>query len=241
MKTINFIVINPLGNITALVKDSVSKNRRPVIANKIMNQFPKIEQVGFIKGNKLEMMGGELSINATLAFGYYLSQKLKRNSLKLKTSGISNVVKFQKTKNNDSRILINIPGVKKSKINGFDFVDLKGIAYFVIDKSFVKKDCLLFFKKIKKNFGQSIKQKAWGVVFYNKNRIHPIVYVKDTNSIVSENACGSGSLAFYLLKEVEKIIQPSGQMMQIKKRGSRFLIKSQVKIVSGKQITLKDY
>ncbi|MBL7158877.1 hypothetical protein ISS85_00155 [Candidatus Microgenomates bacterium] len=240
-KTVNFVIINPLGNITALVKDSVSKNRRPAVANEIMGQFPRIEQVGFIVDNKLEMMGGELSINATLAFGYYLAQKLKRNSLKLKTSGLSDSVKFQKTKNNASSILLSIPGIKKSRVNGFDFVDLKGIAYFVIKKSFAKKDYLSAFKTIKKRFGQTIKQKAWGVIFYNKNSICPIVYVKDTNTIVEENACGSGSLAFYLIKGKEKITQSSGQIMQIKKRGNVFAIKGQVRIISDKQIALKNY
>ena len=240
MKIINFIIINPLGNITALVKNAVSKNRRVAIANKIMNKFPKIEQAGFIQDNKLEMMGGELSINATLAFGYYLSQKSKSQTLKLKTSGVSSLVKFQKTEDNYSSVLIKIPNIKKSKIDGFDFVDLKGIAYFVIDESFAKKDYLSTFREIKRKFGKKIKQKAWGVVFYNKNSIRPIVYVKDTNSIVSENACGSGSLAFYLIKGKEKIIQPSGKIIRIKRRNSQFLIKGQVKIISEKQITLKD-
>ena len=72
---------------------------------------------------------------------------------------------------------------------------------------------------------------AIGVINYEKNNIKPLIYVKNTDSLVWENACGSGSLAYSLISGYSKIVQPSGQIIDIRKTGRFFTIKVQAKIV----------
>ena len=59
----------------------------------------EVEQVGFISGNTLEMMGGELCVNAKLAFAFQLKEnrKCKGNvgiEIKLDYDKIENIILF---------------------------------------------------------------------------------------------------------------------------------------------------
>ncbi|MEK7550344.1 MAG: hypothetical protein AAB535_00960 [Patescibacteria group bacterium] len=72
---------------------------------------------------------------------------------------------------------------------------------------------------------------ASGIIFFNRNEIKPLVYVKDTDSLVWENACGSGSLAYFIFSGVKKIKQPSSKLIIMSKNKKYFTIKVGVKIV----------
>lgn len=72
---------------------------------------------------------------------------------------------------------------------------------------------------------------ASGIIKYRANKITPIVYVKNTNSLVWENACGSGSLVYSIYSSYSKIIQPSKQEILVKRFKKSFTIKVPVKIV----------
>lgn len=79
---IHFVIADPAGNITAIVKDGVADDDYRSVAAAIM-QDPqwKVEQVGFITEPKvggearLQMMGGEFCGNAARSFGKYIAKK----------------------------------------------------------------------------------------------------------------------------------------------------------------------
>ena len=70
-------ILNPSGNITALVTKDVPREKYKEISNEIMKNNPNIEQVGFLKKYsnsifRLEMASLEFCGNASRAFSYFL-------------------------------------------------------------------------------------------------------------------------------------------------------------------------
>ena len=63
--TIKYTVLDPAKNITIIVQTPVKKQDRRFVADLLMKQEPSSEQVGFLKGNVLDMAGEEFCGNAT--------------------------------------------------------------------------------------------------------------------------------------------------------------------------------
>lgn len=76
-----YSILDPTGNITALVEESVAVERQPALAAQIMALHPQVEQVGFVRlglredaqgsetlvAGELRMAGGEFCGNATMS------------------------------------------------------------------------------------------------------------------------------------------------------------------------------
>ena len=56
--------------------------------------------------------------------------------------------------------------------------------------------------------------------------------VKKVNSFVKETACGSGSIAFSLFSKYKNIIQPTGEIINIRIKKDKFIISAEVKEVN---------
>jgi hypothetical protein len=127
------------GNSTALVYNCPNANR-----NKASKRFLKdVEQVGFIstrnKLPKMTMMGGELCINATLAF----ASGLNKNG-QLITSGLKNPVHYS-NKNGVTTIQLPLKSEKRKNV-----ILLEGIGFVLYDakeKSEIRKSELLYLSK----------------------------------------------------------------------------------------------
>jgi len=180
-----------------------------------MFQDNRIEQVVFIEKNRIQTMGNELCINGSLA-GAYLSKK----SI-LGVSGLEKPIKFVKNKGFISACFpLNL--VMKQEKN---IILLQGIVYLISNED--TKINKLFLRMLAKKYDVP----ASGIIKFRSNKITPIVYVRDTDSLVWENACGSGSLAYSIYSKLTKIFQPSKQIITIKKNLKSFTIKVPVKIV----------
>lgn len=185
--------------------------QKDMIVRKYLGQ---VEQVGFIaekKFPKLIMMGNELCINSTLA----LASQLSKSGL-LKTSGITKPIYYENNGNNTS-IELALPFEKKENIILFS-----GIGFLCSDKVFnVSKEYL-------SNLVIQFNLPAFGVVFYQGNKITPYVYVRETDSLFKETACGSGSIACSLVTDYEEIIQPTGEIIYVKTYGNKFTVGAKV-------------
>ncbi len=195
------------GNSTALVSRCDSKKK----AVKML--LKEVEQIGFASYSqtpKLTMMGGELCINATLAFASQLGY-----SGKLYTSGIKNPVLY---KNNKNRTTINVPLKYKIKEN---IILFKGIGFICLNKKEISKSLL---RKLAIKYDLL----AFGAIIYNKNKITPYVYVKEVDSFVKETACGSGSIAFSIFSGFDEIIQPTGKSIKVKVKKDKCIVSAEV-------------
>lgn len=244
MKKIKQIyILNPGGNITAIVKDKVPQRLQAFLAEKILNQynqfrskFKQIEQVCFEEkpinpqaGAKLRLSGGEFSGNATLCFGYLKTKNKK--SVNLEISGAQDVLKVEKIGQSikaQMPCLKNIKQVRKISREGYAVIFLNGITQVIVNRSnFLNQtqEKKIGLKIIKNN--QLEKQPAAGILFTKKTgekiKMRPYVYFKKGAKwgLYKETACGSGSTAVainqYFLKQKNikdlKIIQPSSKIL----------------------------
>ena len=116
---IKYIKTDLAGQTTAFVCTKISRHQQPKIAQQLMKPgVLAVEQVGFVEKSKkpkaaarLQMMGGEISINATLSLVFILAKKLKKQEFYLELSGCPNLIRCQII-NNQPEIGLN----QKNKI-----------------------------------------------------------------------------------------------------------------------------
>ena len=204
---LNVLRADPAGNITLFVLDPIERERRAALAAELMRRLPdmKIDQVGFAcpadadTDGRMEMMGGEFCGNATRAYGMYIArQKGGASEVKLRVSGCDHVVTAQVDLEADTaRAEMPCPrSVQRITVNGHEgtLVDLTGIAHFVVEGVKPSEE---FFRAVEPVFSGIAGLDACGVIFLDAetHRMTPLVKVIDTNSLVWEGSCGSGSVA----------------------------------------------
>ena len=256
-KSLNYKILNPGGNKTAIViGNEYSNEDKKKINDKILKENPDVEQVGFIskKENKLEMAGGEFCMNATrCAIWEYLKGDL--GEIELNVSGCKEKITGGITK--EKEVYVNMQINKKmseiiEKNNKLNFIKLDGILLTIIDeensKRYIeelKKDeekAKFKLKEIMQTFETS--EKALGIILLekekSKTKINPIIWVKTIDTLYYETACGSGSLATAIYKnyiegiENLEIMQPSGYSININLNKKQEYIENA--IITGKVI-----
>jgi hypothetical protein len=213
-------IIDTAGQWTPIINGSYSKMTQANLGKRLLATYPKAGQVSFCnQKNQVRMMGGELSINGSIASGFYLFRKRKINSFTLLTDqklinvlyGVANdlsTVEFD-----GDTLVKNISGNK---------VILQGISYALIKQKPQS-------KILSPNLLQIIDElsrcsPAAGIIFYAGNAIWPVVFVKATTSYSWGTACGSASLAYFLVSGKSVIVQPSNQVIKINRTKTAYAI-----------------
>lgn len=249
MNEIKYVKMWPAGNTTALVLTNLPRIVYSEIACKIIQKDKTIEQVGFIEPPtkmgalaRLQMMGGEFCGNATRSLALYLSNKIKKDTefgLKnfyLEVSGTDRFVYSTVNENNNVEISMPVAHYGNVKnivepLPGGRLIKLDGIRHFVTDFPLFAKDSpnLLRLKA-----HQILRQErlldfnAAGVIFVEKTekglKIHPLIWVRDTDTLIYETSCASGTLAVGINETLQLddgtneigVLQPSGASLNIK-------------------------
>ena len=230
-------IYTPGGNPTLIIENldnKISRNDYANISNDKMNQFPEIEQVGFMeKGEKtdfrLQMMGGELCINALRCAGkwaYEQTGKLENN--------IESVGTIFKTFIEEPDLVgIYLPKKYKKEdlVNNLQLITLDGISHFVTTDIIRKDELANQLQFLAEKYSHLLENvSAIGLMVLNKEHITPFVWVKETNSKILETACGSGTLAAYIALDGNKstFTQPSGFDFFVSEDDDNFVLKSVV-------------
>ncbi len=209
MKLKKFLIAG--GNSTLLVWGCSPREK-----NKIIKRYlGDVEQIGFVEVKNglpfLNMMGSELCVNGTIALASALGKKGK-----LFTSGIENPVSYRNDMQATSiELTLNYKKLK-------NIVLLEGIGYIHL-KNEVKNP-----KEFLKDLSTKYQLPAFGIIYFHGNKIFPFVYVKATSSLFEETACGSGSIALSILKNVKTIIQPTGKTIEVNRNVDSFILTAQV-------------
>lgn len=218
-KSFNYFRANPCGNITGFVVAPVYPGYRKAYTDCIMEQIDKdVEQVGFISPAyegaplRMDMMGGEFCANATRAYGLYSAGFYDTDGLvdiEVYVSGHEGTTDvIADVKNQKAYVALDAQLDKKSvEIDGKDYtlIKLHGISHLIVeekeDKEFVDKALEI----LKKDY----KDEAYGVIFFDKEKLEmiPYVYVEGSETLFREESCGSGTVAVvdYLEDDVEKL------------------------------------
>lgn len=228
---INFVKVNPVENMTILVNSTAKKENYGKISQELM-KYSNIhaEQVGFIEGNHLQMMGGEFCGNASRSFAAYLAFKdvnfKDEKTYTITCSGTTKKldVSVRKNNKNENQFFASIAmpapySIKEEKIfidmDEFTLIriDLDGITHFILENDYDHKKLInAIINKM-----DNEKYEAFGIMFFNKekNEILPYVHVNGLGGLF-ERSCASGTTAlgyylknkYHLLKA--KINQPGG-------------------------------
>lgn len=225
-----YLMIDTAGQLTPVFTQPVPRNQQAAVGAELLKKYPNAGQVAFLEkrrkratGYRARMMGGELSINGSLASAYVLAKKENKSSVRLYVSGLNRQVEASLGK---SVISISLPLSVIKSVNG-SIVFFTGIK-FLVQRGFPKQKKLTQKQKTSLDKMASSSPAA-GIVFYKRSTIVPVVRVKATQTTVWETACGSGSLAYYLVTGQGKVKQPSGSTITINKNNDKLTITVPVK------------
>lgn len=227
---VEYMKFIPGGNDTALVlKNGYSVEEKKAINDIILKQDPSIEQVGFVDARQLpelQMAGGEFCGNATRSAAYYYL-KGKPGTIQIKVNGKDYISAGVYENGNawceiplyhgDDVILVREDGIYQVRMNGMvSIVIREDVARkYLKDKNKLKTFAVEFIDKYHLRENEAV-----GVMFLERDeslKIHPVVWVRDIDTLYYETGCGSGTTATamveaFLNKKSQKleIVQPSG-------------------------------
>lgn len=220
---LDFVKMSPAENMTVFIINKLDRKDHIRIAKKLMkNSSIGCEQVGFIEESlngsslRLQMMGGEFCGNASRSFAAYMVHKrypmiLKEKggsySIPLEVSGLEKelIIKVKETPTENiyySSVIMPLPErieevefITNDKSINSTRVDFPGITHYIVDNSQIG-NRPLFFQLVK----DKMKEKnydAFGIMYYDFQRsyLEPLVYVKDTDTLIWERSCASGTCA----------------------------------------------
>ena len=189
---IHYYLLNPTGNITALVTDAVAPENQPAVAAKLMTEEASCEQVGFLFKKEgadmaLRMAGGEFCGNATMCAGYLSG---KENPLVyVEGTGMVPV----KVAERICDVTMPLPLTIAEK-HGYPTVVFPGISHMIIEGELNEPE---------KKIVEWCEEEALGFLFLRESEMKPLVYVRKSNTLFWERSCASGSSAVgaYLVKK----------------------------------------
>ncbi|WP_031385410.1 hypothetical protein [Desulfonatronum thiodismutans] len=208
MTTRKFLIAG--GNATALVRYCPPARRASLAADLLQ----EVEQVGFVDHQahppRLEMMGGEFCINATLAFASTLGPK--------GTVGVSGLDRPADFVNTPHATRVTIP-LRWSLTD--NILLLEGIGFILHPQSDGHtQNSTTNHPRIKRELADlcaRFGRPAFGAIHFSDDAIIPYVYVATVDSFVPETACGSGSVAFSLFTGQDRVRQPTGQFITVRR------------------------
>lgn len=174
----------------------------------------KVEQVGFISEEnglrKLDMMGGELCVDAMLALAHDGAAVGE-----LLASSVDGPVAYTNTA--VTTIRFRLPYKREGQTILFN-----GMGYLCTEKkSEISKAAVA-------QLARRYHLPAFGLVWYGRGSIAPHVYVAWTGSFIHETGSGSGSIAVSLVTGWEAIMQPSGHFITVRRDGDMFEVSAKV-------------
>jgi len=190
------------------------------------------EQAGFIKGASFTMAGGEFCGNGSRAAAMILTG-FESGKAEYNVSGFLNKVYAEVEKFSDVRF--NVSACFKGMCYSIAvkpacaIVRLDGITHVVLEGP-APADARSLFPSIIAGYGLD-DEAAVGLIYQEEETITPLVYVKEINTVYEETACGSGSIAAYLVSGVGRVIQPTGQPISVDKKEDTFIVSSEIEVL----------
>ena len=198
-------VLDPAGNVTAIVCSDVPAAERARVAAQIL-RLPElgIEQVAFLTAPRsggeirLEMMGGEFCGNALRCAGFYQALRNGAQGKSCVFAEISGADGVQPVMADTAEGTASTVMPLPLSVQPAGWADVQaarvtfaGITHFVIDCA--QPDETL----VQRAIAAAPEASAVGAIFLDRahGSIKPVVFVRKTASCVAENSCASGSVA----------------------------------------------
>jgi len=234
MKPVRYVILNPTGNLTALVTEWGGREDEPEITARLIQES---EQVAYLEPPeepgalaRIRLMGGEFCGNAAMAAaGWLIRDRLKNGSemtVPIEVSGARGVLFCRICGLEDGfEGTVEMPHVKEIRqleIAGIPLseVRMEGITHLIRENSepLEKENA----EALLKAFADKTQEKAAGLLDRNPETgfMRPLVYVRGSNTLVWETACGSGTAAIGALEAwrhgngqvLTRVAQPGGTL-----------------------------
>ena len=214
MRTYQYVILDPTGNLTALVTDPVNPEDEKSLTRELLKQS---EQVAYLEAPSMpgavaaiRLMGGEFCGNAAMAASAWLVRnELKPGqemSLLLEVSGTAEpvlcTVRAEETDYEGTVQMPAIAGIGAETLCGIPFavVRMEGITHLIYDGMMNREEAESLLLRI----AEQVPEQAVGLLQWNREtqEMRPLVYVRGSESLVWENGCGSGSAATGALEAI---------------------------------------
>ena len=247
MRRIRYVRLDPTGNLTCLVLDPVEDSERPGITAELMGQC---EQVGYLTAPVnpesragLQMMGGEFCGNASMATAAWLAREAGETeaSVPLEVSGAEGIVTcyVRRTEDGSWTGTLEMPavtGIFPVSLEGkpCTAVRMPGITHLIFEGTPEKEEA----ERLIRTAAEMLPDPAVGLLSWEEEqgRMTPLVYVRESGTLVWETACGSGSTAVGAWRArrsggemTTEVLQPGG-MLRIHISGNRSFLTGTVRL-----------
>ena len=206
MSPVSFILMNPSGNRTILVRTAVDPDDQPSVAAKLLALEPKAEQAGFLSDREgcdtaLRMAGGEFCGNASMCAAVYFAMEtgMREGMVRVSVSGAPKPVSVSLQKEEghwfctvqmpeaESVEEITFPNGEKHPVVRFE-----GITHVILEEA-PREDS----EALLKEWCAFLETDAAGLMYLDRREgtLTPLVYVPNADTMFWENACGSGTAA----------------------------------------------
>lgn len=208
MKTCHYVILNPTGNLTALVLDPVTPEEETFLTKELLKIS---EQVAYLESPSLpsaeaaiRLMGGEFCGNAAMASAAWILRNAltegNEKTILLQVSGVDQPVSCHIKKTGgcfQGTVLmpsVQIPHRIILAGRSFTAVHMKGILHLIHEDALVDKAEA---ENLLRDIVSSLPDEAIGLLHWNRtlNELIPLVFVRGSNSMIWEHGCGSGSAA----------------------------------------------
>ncbi len=217
---VRYIRMNPSGNITCLVLSPVAAKDRPRITAALMEQC---EQVGYLTAAadpraaaRLQMMGGEFCGNASMATAAYLASREERAGEKprkearemlLEVSGAGGPIWCRVCREETGwQGMADMPlplDIREAALQGHRLkaVIFPGMVHLIREGELLPREEA---ETLVQTAGERFQAPAAGLMQWERTgggpdeisgTMSPLVWVRDSGTLVWENACGSGTSA----------------------------------------------
>ena len=250
-------IMNPTGNITALVTEAVKPEERSSCAEAILSREPLAEQLGFLsfKGLPegvdiaLEMAGGEFCGNASMCAAVYLARikNISEGAVNVKVSGALEPVPVElvREETGDYRCSVKMPAPLSVKDITFEdgarypVVRFPGADHIIaVIDTWETPDWKFYTKKIRK-YSAEMNSLCAGFMLYDpeKASLNPLVYVPAADTLFWEHSCASGTAALGAwLAEMKKgtveelVSEPGGKLKVSVNAGGEIFLSGRVRM-----------
>lgn len=244
-QSINYSVIAPSGNLTAIVTTPVARSRQIPLATAILNRNQAIEQVGFLEISqntgciRLQMMGGEFCGNAVRAIAFLLYRN-RLSPITMEVSGNDQPVTVTVSSRNIVTLQMAVSVLEMREVVDGTIVVLPGITHIVVPVQILPSNPSTYARFLLQKY-HLLQEVASGVMFFCSNMIFPYVWVKGTQTLIAETACASGSLAVLIAqkKRFLALEQPSSAYLTICRENDTISISGPVWMLGSRKLQLQ--
>lgn len=193
------------------------------------------EQVGYLTlapasgiDARLDMMGGELCVNGLRSAATVVASQTTKTNLRLASSGTDEVFEFVSVPKKGTyytSITLNLAPRIKALAERTLIVHLDGISHLLCEFApDATVEPLKVFTELRRRYDNELTMlSAFGIIPFQRRKdgyeIFPVVYVRETDTVIPETGCGSGSIALALsMTDGDgscNVFQPSGCPYQI--------------------------